>query len=159
MQIREARESDLAFVAGQMKETQDAHVEAYPHRYRAITSEIALTILREELDSEARFVVAAEDDRLLGYAIFDFVDVVESRETPLLKARRFCYLWQIGVDRSARRQGVGRALVQHVKKTAHEAGIAEIELKVWAFNEPARRFFLEQGFEVFATRMRCAATA
>ena len=71
--------------------------------------------------------VVTLDDRRLGYAIFTTVD---SPATGLLKSRRFCYLIQIDGDPGGRGQGVGRALIRHVRETCRQAGIAKIELDV-----------------------------
>jgi len=155
MEIRQANESDLTFAAALMIQTHAAHVRAYPHRYRPISDEDAETVLRERLEGEENLVVATQDDRRLGYAIFTTID---SPATGLLKSRRFCYLMQIGVDPGARGQGVGRALIRHVREICRQGGIAEIELDVWAFNTAGRRFFEKVGFDVCGTRMRASHT-
>ena len=103
------------------------HVRAYPHCHRPISDEDAETLLRKRRMSEENFVVVTLDDRRLGYAIFTTVD---SPATGLLKSRRFCYLIPIDGDPGDREQGVGRALMRHVRETCRQAGIAKIELDV-----------------------------
>jgi ribosomal protein S18 acetylase RimI-like enzyme len=120
-----------------------------------MSNEAAESLLRAELDSEREFVVATENGVALGYAIFKFV---KSPETPVLRAHCYCYLREIGVDPRARRRGVGSALLQHVREVSEEAGVDDIELDVWAFNESGRRFFQIAGFEVFATKMRVSGS-
>lgn len=41
MKIRQAKESDLVFAAVLMKQTHDAHVEVYPHRYVSMSQAAA----------------------------------------------------------------------------------------------------------------------
>lgn len=152
MDIRHATNTDLDFAAPLMLQTQRAHVEAFPHRYRPITIEDARSHLRAVLDDDTkRMLVATRHETRLGYTVFDFVDVAGS---VMLQARRYCYVHDIGVASEARREGVARALLDQVYEASRQAGIDEVELDVWAFNATARRSFERSGFEVFGTKMR-----
>jgi putative acetyltransferase len=51
------------------------------------------------------------------------------------------------VAKDARRQGVGRALLEAAVDWAHEAGIRKLELHVFPWNEPAIQLYERFGFE------------
>ena len=50
-------------------------------------------------------------------------------------------------------KGIGRALIDLVRRVAAQHGIADIALEVWAFNEDARRAFEALGLTVHARTM------
>jgi ribosomal protein S18 acetylase RimI-like enzyme len=52
----------------------------------------------------------------------------------------------IGVHRAYRRRGVARALVKAALAHAEGAGIREVELASWAFNQSAHEAFRKLGF-------------
>ncbi len=56
------------------------------------------------------------------------------------------YLKLLGVQRDARGQGVGAALLAHVEGRARDDGQAELILLVSDFNLPAQRFYVAHGY-------------
>jgi GNAT superfamily N-acetyltransferase len=59
----------------------------------------------------------------------------------------------MGIERPARRQGHGRALIETAIGWAHDHGLAWIDLGVFAHNAPARELYAALGFvEVGTTR-------
>jgi ribosomal protein S18 acetylase RimI-like enzyme len=53
---------------------------------------------------------------------------------------------QLGVRAEARRRGIVRALIQCVLAQARVAGVSEVTLKSWSFNEDAQQAFRRVGF-------------
>jgi GNAT superfamily N-acetyltransferase len=83
--------------------------------------------------------------------------VIVVRETPAMHvkiARRFAELDTLVVDKHARRQGVGRALVRASFAWAAERGFGAVELGVHEFNAPARAFYAQAGFATTLRRLR-----
>jgi ribosomal protein S18 acetylase RimI-like enzyme len=56
------------------------------------------------------------------------------------------YVWDLVVDRDARRQGVGRALMAAVEAWARERGAAECRLDVFDFNDAAIALYDRVGY-------------
>lgn len=46
-----------------------------------------------------------------------------------------------------RRQGVATALLQAMLTAIRQKGVSHVQLKVWAFNEPAAAFYKKVGFQ------------
>lgn len=57
----------------------------------------------------------------------------------------------LAVDPSARRHGVGRALVAAAIERARQAGARRVTLRVLGHNAPARRLYTEMGFRTEGT--------
>jgi ribosomal-protein-alanine N-acetyltransferase len=99
--------------------------------------------LREELGRAwARLRVARErPGELSGYVLFWHV----ADEIHLLN---------VAVAPSSRRRGIGRVLVEEVRRYAREHGAAKILLEVRAGNAPALGLYESLGFERFNVRPR-----
>ena len=88
---------------------------------------------------EALFLVAEEEDRVLGY-IGIYLSFEEGEIT------------NVSVDSSSRNKGVGSELVEQLKKEAQARGTEKIFLEVRVSNEPAIRLYEKQGFEQVGCR-------
>lgn len=88
---------------------------------------------------EALFLVAEEEDRVLGY-IGIYLSFEEGEIT------------NVSVDSSCRNKGVGSALVEQLKKEAQARGTEKIFLEVRVSNEPAIHLYEKQGFEKVGCR-------
>lgn len=81
----------------------------------------------------------APDGRLLGH--------IDLRARPEPPAAHRCLLG-MGVDRSARRSGLGQRLIAHACAWAHdEAGLTWVDLQVLSVNLPAIGLYQRCGFE------------
>lgn len=85
------------------------------------------------LDGEGIYGFLAADDRPLGLILCR----IAGGEVEILT---------LGVDPSARRRGVARALMQAGLETAREAGVAEAFLEVAVDNEAAIALYARLGF-------------
>ena len=151
MHIRPADDSEFEPVASMMHLAQEAHVNACPYRYAPLSQQAAKAYLRQLASGDAQLIIAVEDACVCGYAIFEFL---ESPVSVFLKPRRYCYLQQIGVLPRFRQKGVGRELLDYVKRCVIAARLTEIELDVWAFNTEAKQFFEKAGYQTVAAKMR-----
>lgn len=93
-----------------------------------------------ELESrDAWFSVAEDDGRIVGFAILHrFIDEGE--------------LFNIAVDESFRRMGIGEMLLGNVIEGAKRYNIGKIFLEVRKSNDPARSLYAKHGFEVCGLR-------
>lgn len=63
------------------------------------------------------------------------------------------YVFDIEIDESRRGEGLGRAAMIATEQLVRDAGIHEIGLNVFGFNEPAHRLYTSLGYRVVATQM------
>lgn len=105
-------------------------------------------------DAQAQFAASADPLIHLMLAAFDGEDLVgylyASRGTSdsLVHVSSMA----IVVDRSARRQGVGQALIAAMRNWAQVVGVRKLTLSVLATNAPGRALFERSGYEVEAVR-------
>ena len=85
------------------------------------------------------FLVAYEEEKLLGYAgVYCTLDEGE--------------ITNVAVEQTARRCGIGCALMETLIRALADRGIFRIVLEVRASNEPAIRLYEQTGFSVAGTR-------
>ncbi len=82
----------------------------------------------------AGFLVAQEDNRVVGYIIF------------WIKYEDEGHIISIAVDKSYRRQDVGSKLVETSLDVFNKFNVKEIKLEVRVGNKGARKFYINMGF-------------
>ena len=92
-----------------------------------------------EKDSYVYFVAADEEDRVVGYAGFQYV--IDEAD-----------IENIAVDEGARRQGIARALMNTLLSDGQKRGVKTFFLEVRESNEPAVRLYESLGFVRIGTR-------
>lgn len=102
-------------------------------------------------DEECIFLVAVEENEVLGYLI---ALVKQIPEYPILIPRRYVMIDNMGVHENARQQGIGTLLLQKIEEEAKDAGFSELELNVYYFNEAAKKLYAKNDFEPMLYRMR-----
>lgn len=126
MTIREMTAADLAAVAAL-----EAEIFSMPWSLQGFAD----TMGREDV----LFLVAYEEEKLLGYVgVYCTSDEGE--------------ITNVAVAQSARRRGVGRALLNELICLLTDRGIVRIVLEVRASNEAAIRLYEQEGFTVVGTR-------
>ncbi|MDF4310132.1 GNAT family N-acetyltransferase, partial [Vibrio parahaemolyticus] len=58
-----------------------------------------------------------------------------------------CRVGTIVVDEEQKQQGIGRQLLQACEQWARDANATQVRLEVMEFNQPAQRFYDNQGFK------------
>jgi len=56
------------------------------------------------------------------------------------------FMWQIGVDKSIREQGIGKMLLETVEKEVKKLGCNRVELTIAPKNIPSKRLFEKMGY-------------
>ncbi|MBO5154966.1 MAG: ribosomal protein S18-alanine N-acetyltransferase [Eubacterium sp.] len=126
MTIREMSASDIDAVAAL-----EAEIFSMPWSARGFAD----TLYREDV----LFLVACDGEKLLGYVgVYCTADEGE--------------ITNVAVVQSARRRGVGRALIGELIHALADREIFRIVLEVRASNEPAIRLYEQEGFAVVGTR-------
>lgn len=126
MTIREMSASDIDGVAALEAET-----FSMPWSARGFAD----TLHREDV----LFLVACEGENLLGYVgVYCTADEGE--------------ITNVAVAQSARRRGVGRALIGELIRALADRKIFRIVLEVRVSNEPALHLYEQEGFAVVGTR-------
>ncbi len=92
-------------------------------------------------DDPADFVVATVNGSVVGYA-------KTGPAVPVPECAHVLAILGLEVDPSARRRGVGTALLQTVHARAREAGCRKVELRVFATNGPAQALYRDLGYVV-----------
>jgi ribosomal protein S18 acetylase RimI-like enzyme len=63
------------------------------------------------------------------------------------------FVYDIEIDESRRGEGLGRAAMLAAEALVRDAGLNEIGLNVFGFNEPAQRLYSSLGYRVVSTQM------
>ncbi|MBL9087645.1 MAG: GNAT family N-acetyltransferase [Planctomycetia bacterium] len=151
LRLRRATLSDAATLASLRRFVHEPHVAAEPRVYAALDVEGGLAAMRERLGGAGVVgIVAEHDGTAAGYVL---AQEVRRAATPLTEARSYLLVDELAVAPSARRLGVGRALMAEAEGVAKALGLARIELDVRAWNDGAARFYAALGYAPFATRL------
>jgi ribosomal protein S18 acetylase RimI-like enzyme len=154
--IRPARVEDATVLARLSAQVQELHVHERPDIFKPVDVAGLESWFRNTLGAGQVSVWIAEAGSMVaGYAL-----VVEQRRAPNVYCfeRRWHEVEQIGVDLAYRRQGIARALLEHIADSAASEGVEEVELNTWSFNVVAHAAFQGLGFSTknirFARRTR-----
>jgi len=150
LQIRRATSEDLCAFLELHARVHDLHLQHRPDQFKPTENAAIEARFHEFLGSAtAKVWVADLAGNVVGYAVEVQAQKPENTWCP---PRRCCEIEQIAVAPAHRRAGVATALLQAIVDSAHAAGIREIELNSWAFNQEAHRAFENFGFTAKAVR-------
>lgn len=95
-------------------------------------------------DSQPIFAAVDEDDRLVGYCMTWFDQIVgDTIRTEV----RTLYIDDLCVDENIRGKHIGSTLYEYVKNYAKENGFYNITLHVWEGNDNAAAFYKKMGLK------------
>lgn len=152
IQIRRATPEDAEALAALNAHVQDIHVRHHPAHFRSPDPSDVADWFRARLAEpgiDAWLVVVAGQP--VAYAL---VIPRERPATPFTVAERSCEIDQLGVLPAARRQGIARALAEHIRSEAMRTGITALVLNTWTFDVEARPAFEQLGFRPEQLRYR-----
>jgi ribosomal protein S18 acetylase RimI-like enzyme len=139
--VRAASEADIDTLGELNGFVQGLHARLYPNDFKQT---LGANDLRAFFAARLGAIAVAESDSAtVGYV---WCEAQNLPETPFTPAKPRVYVHHLSVAPSARRRGVGAALMRHVLQWAEAQGLQEITLGVWAANRDALRFFKAQGF-------------
>jgi diamine N-acetyltransferase len=153
--VRLATLNDAGVIERQMSSIERLHNEALPMIFKPPSADLfppqTLTALIQ--DPNSIVAVAEASGKVIGHI---YGEVVTRAEDELHRADSYLYIYQIGVDNDARRQGAGTALIAFVRDWARAFGLRALQLDHYAFNAHARDFFEACGFSPVKIMMRQA---
>ncbi len=91
-------------------------------------------------------LVAVEDDRILGTATLELLDRVEPEDDPTLHPEE-AHVRMVGVDPSARRRGIARALLDRCLELARANGKTFVTLHTTERMTAAKAVYEAMGFQ------------
>lgn len=146
--IRVAEINDLERLCELYKELHAYHVGVKPAKFRMPENdEFFREKMTDYLNSDEWITLVHESGGVIdAYAIFKAFNAEYPDEHP----RRQCYISHFTVTESARRQGIGRELMDKVCELARSVKCNIVQLGVNALNTNAIAFDKAMGFE-FAT--------
>lgn len=147
IEITPATEADLDAIRALLGQTDQLHAELVPDYFRKPNSKTRpREALKRVLETpNEQLLIARAGGVALGVA---HVQLYDTPPLLLLMPRRRAHLDALVVDKSARRRGVGKRLVEAAAAWAKRHDAYELLLTVWAGNDTADRFYAKLGFRV-----------
>jgi len=145
LEIREATPDDADNLAMLCKDIQALHAGMYPALFCEPThDELAVFFRARMTDPNFTAFLALDQGEPVGYVALNIV-----RRPPhiLIRAREAVEIDHIHVNKTHRKQGIGRRLAAMALEVASSYGIATVQLSVWARNTLAVAAFSALGFE------------
>jgi ribosomal protein S18 acetylase RimI-like enzyme len=154
VQIREYRESDTPDLLALIRELQASEVALYERMKPVATmGQWYIDLLKKYCaEDEGVILIAEEKGMVLGYAVILTHSVEEGKGDEI--AYDYAYVLDLVVAQTARRQGIGRLLLDDCERRAREAGRDDLRLTVLARNESAHRLYRASGFDNLLIDMR-----
>lgn len=141
--IRRAGAADVGTILGLIQEL--AEYEREPEAVLATEADLLRDGFGERPLFEVDLACEADDPtQVLGMALY-------FPNYSTWEGRRGIYLEELYVRPSARRRGIGRALILHLARELKRLGGARLDLSVLDWNQPARDFYAALGFSDQAT--------
>lgn len=145
--IRKAEPKDASRVLELLEEIADLHHKGRPDIFSGKSPKYDTPMLLKKFENpqEHIFVSVDEKDCVNGYVMC----IVEEKDKPFFTQRpyRTLYVDDLCVDKSARGQGIGKALMQKATEEARALGCYNLDLNVWACNTDAIRFYEKIGMQ------------
>ena len=142
--VRAADEGDVDLLVALNGIVQELHVAELPAHFKQPDPGAVAALFRSKLRrTDVRIWIVSAGEVPVGYAV---ACIRERPETEHCRARSFYEVGEIGVSPAHRRQGLARALLEHVLAEARAEGVPNVELTSWSFNVEAHAAFQALGF-------------
>ncbi|MBQ9079466.1 MAG: GNAT family N-acetyltransferase [Clostridia bacterium] len=141
--IRPAEPRDSARLRELLEQICLLHVEGRPDIFQPAGKYTEDDIIAMMGDAEKPIFVADTGEDVAGYVFCQ----LKRPHNPVMRDYLNIYIDDLCVDDKYRRLGIGKALFGRVKQLAAELGAYNIDLNVWAFNEPAIAFYRSLGMQ------------
>ena len=144
---------DREGIAALAQSVQALHAATLPHIFKPAGPDVyPATAVRASIDQSDHFLhVAVDGQRVVGYVQ---AEVQREPETALKYSAESVYIRQMGVDTAYQHRGIGRQLLDAVRRDVADCGITTIALTVYAVNDVAREFYLGYGFVPYREDLR-----
>lgn len=143
--------TDAVLLATLNEEVQVVHNTLCPEIFKPFAKEeIAKSFAKLLSGREAKAFVAYSGEQQAGYAI---VFTSRFKENAFQHARSAMQIDQLAVLSAFRKQGVGKALLEHIETHARTEKVSRLDLNHWTKNDEARTFFAKSGFGYYNEKM------
>jgi len=147
-----ACEADLEAILSLWEDLMDEHARLDEHFQRQPFARVYLrSQLLQQLSSPDFLLLVLRDSREKG-GLLGFASAQILRST-LFQESRFGQIVDLYLRPSRRRQGFGRALVDHILLWCQAHSLRQIDLNVACLNPQAERFWQTQGFRPYLSVM------
>lgn len=145
MSIRLANTDDIPAIENLLEQILEVHHKARPDLFKAEGKKLDAAGLEALMTDETKRIFVYQDDtgRLLAHL---FLSIEESKEE-IFVPRKTLFIDDLCVDKAARGQHLGQAMLEHARKFAKEQGCYNLTLHVWNDNKGALRFYEREGFK------------
>jgi ribosomal protein S18 acetylase RimI-like enzyme len=150
--VRLATLDDAEVIERQTASVQQLHNEALPSIFKPPSADLFPPRKLAALIQDPNCIVAVAEigGKVVGHIYGAVVNRAENEFSP---SQFYLYIYQIGVDDDARRQGAGAALITFIQDRARALGLTALQVDHWAFNALARDFFEACGFSPMKVTM------
>lgn len=144
MIFRRATVDDFETLMPLINQLANLHVEAKPEIFKA-APKLTKRDFKKLIKSDNRtFTVMEIEGEVVGVSNWQ---VRQCRDNDTLSDRTFAVIDEIVISENHRRKGYGKLLFDKTVELAAQKGAGSIELYVWEFNEPAKKFYESLGMK------------
>jgi ribosomal protein S18 acetylase RimI-like enzyme len=151
--IRKVNIADYEKILPLMDSINKLHRQEHPEIFQEpIENNNDNDYLREQiLDENVGFFVAESAGDILGYI---HASVRETPPISILVPRRYATIESLVVRQDVHRCGIGRLLMNAIRKWAKSIEVTNIDLNVYDFNQAALLFYENLGYKTYSRRMK-----
>ncbi|HEY8598615.1 MAG TPA: GNAT family N-acetyltransferase [Thermomicrobiales bacterium] len=152
MEIRRAVMADVPLIARLNRDVQRLHAAAHGELFKPAGEgdEIGVWFAAALMKPGAQLLIGTVDGEMVGYI---YGQRIPYQENPFRYPLTIGLIDQLSIRPAFQRRGYGEALLDALVAIFRDAGIARVELSVWAFNDGARHFYERRGFVTAQHRM------
>lgn len=151
IEVLEICDLDVKDVAELSFEVGKLHDEALPKYFNKTNKKEHLRIIEcMRKDENAKILVAKDGEKVVGFIC---LGVAEDKRKGY-KVKKLGEVYNLGVEESYRKKGVGKLLMEKGEEYFEEKGCEAIDLNVFWFNQNALAFLESLGFEKIDVNLR-----
>lgn len=143
IQIRYLNTEDIPAALEILDQSNCLHAQSDPGFFVCTSKESSRPYLEYILRNPQSFgLVAVENSQVVGILLAGRL----TREGEIYKNRTYLKVHDLAVHQNFKKRGIGRKLLEYLKKTAQEMKIPQIDLEVFSFNCNAYKFYQKLKF-------------
>jgi ribosomal protein S18 acetylase RimI-like enzyme len=147
MEIRFAKEEELAEINGLREQVNALHAENLPGIFKpGFPEELRDYVFEIFRDPMKRIVVCESEGKICAFAVLSHI---KRPETPFMFERDFLDIDEFCVDADFRRRGIATRMIEFIRDLAKSEGFRRVELNMWEFNRDALAFYEAAGFTTY----------
>ena len=133
------------------KQVNDLHVLGEPTVFKGFSKELEEHIKNFVNDKTRSFLVYEENNKILAYAMIEFV---VKPETSYRYEQKYLEVQELGTLEGFKGKGYGKLVMQKVEEIAKQNNFNQIQLNMWTFNDKVLKFYEKIGFENYRKYLR-----